>query len=158
MVEEASYECVRRNGWETLNLDPACLLTVTNTNKPFIWNLQPVSAAHTNHRCLQQQLILSANVASPLSIISGTISNDRQTRWHKHTHNSLIGCFPSLSSLQLNETRKCARIILAQRHYTSSQAFTPGTIKCVCSRCMIQTIDFTCFINLNNLMSRRIQS
>lgn len=130
---------------------------MTNTNRLFIWNLQPGSSAHANHHCSQQQQpILSANVASPLSIISGSISNDRQTRWHKHT--PFTDWMLPLSPLQLNGARKCARIILSQRRYTSSQAFTPGTIKSLCSRCMIHTIDFTWFISLNHLMWRRKQS
>lgn len=75
---------------------------------------------------------------SPLAPFATT---DRQTR------SSPIGCFPSLSSHWLNGTRKCARIVLSRRRYANSQAFTPGTIKCVCSRCMIQTINFTWLIH-----------
>lgn len=49
----------------------------------------------------------------------------------------------------INQTRKCARIILSRRRYTNSQAFAAGTIKNVCSRCMIQAANFARFICLN---------
>lgn len=54
-------------------------------NEPLSGKLQPGSAPLTQHRCLQQQLLLGAAVAPVLSIISGTVYRDRRARWHRHS-------------------------------------------------------------------------
>lgn len=129
---------------------------MTNTNKPFIW--EPSTRICTSCKILA--LSVTANPECKMwlfSCHSRLAPTHQQTESHAGT-NILIGCFPSLSSLRLNETRKCARMILSQQSYSGSQAFTPGTIKRICSRCAIQTISLTRFICLNHLMSRRMHN
>lgn len=56
------------------------MLTHCAKRKQAIYQLESAPRAHQGGL----RLILGASVASPLSIISGTICNDTHACWHKH--------------------------------------------------------------------------